>query len=45
MRRLVEFAGDVAQLADQRYDVELRHLVDGLHSELLSLNGDEEDFG
>jgi hypothetical protein len=30
MRRLVEFASDVAELADQRADLDLRDLIDGL---------------
>ncbi len=28
MRRLIEFASDTAQLADQRPDLELRELID-----------------
>jgi hypothetical protein len=42
-RRLVEFAGDVARLADERIDVELRELVDDLHFDLLKLRGDIDD--
>lgn len=43
MRRLTEFATDVAQLADKRVDVELRELIDGLHADLLDLKGDADD--
>ena len=42
-RRLVEFAGDVARLADQRPDLELRELIDGLHADLLRTMGDRDD--
>ena len=40
-RRLVEFAGDVAELADRRRDLELRELIDRLHADLIRLT--EED--
>jgi hypothetical protein len=42
MRRLVEFAGDAAELADRRCDVELRHLITDLHADLMRLRGDDE---
>jgi hypothetical protein len=42
MHRLVTFAGDVAQLADRRMDLELRELVDDLHADLRRLGGDDE---
>jgi hypothetical protein len=41
MRRLIEFAGDVTQLANERLDLDLRELIDGLHRDLLVLRGDE----
>lgn len=41
MRRLVAFAGDVAQLADRRLDLELRELTDGLHADLLELKDED----
>ena len=41
MRRLLEFASDTAQLADQRLDLDLRALVDELHTDLHRLRGDE----
>jgi hypothetical protein len=42
MRRLVEFASDVAELADRRCDAELRKLIDSLHGDLLALRADED---
>jgi hypothetical protein len=42
MRRLTEFASDVAQLADARIDLELRELIDKLHADLLVLRPDDE---
>ncbi len=42
-RRLVEFASDTAQLADQRLDLELRELIDGLHADLLRTMGEHDD--
>lgn len=42
MRRLVEFAGDVAQLAGKRHnDAELLELVDDLHADLLELKDED----
>jgi hypothetical protein len=41
MRRLIEFASDVTQLADERIDGDLRELIDGLHADLLNLKGEE----
>jgi hypothetical protein len=41
-KRLTEFASDVARLADERQDFELRVLVDDLHADLIRFN-DEED--
>jgi hypothetical protein len=43
MTRLIEFASDTAQLADQRRDLELRELVNELHLDLLMLRGDEDE--
>ena len=43
MRRLTMFASDVTQLADERVDLELRELIDGLHADLLQLRGDDDD--
>jgi len=40
LARLVEFAADVNQLANERIDLELRRLVDDLHVDLL--RGDDE---
>lgn len=37
IRRLTEFATDVAHLADQRLDLDLRQLVDDLHRDLSDL--------
>jgi hypothetical protein len=34
MCRLIEFASDTAQLADQRQDLQLRAIVDDLHTDL-----------
>ena len=42
MKRLTEFAGDVAELADRRLDVELRDLVDDLHHDLRSDDDDDD---
>ena len=44
MKRLTEFAADVAQLADERHDLDLRSLVDDLHFDLLRLREDD-DYG
>ena len=38
--RLAEFAADVLVLADERVDLELRELIDGLHADLLELRAD-----
>jgi hypothetical protein len=40
MRRLIEFASDVAQLADQRSDLDPRQFIDTPHADLL---GPKED--
>jgi hypothetical protein len=40
VRRLTEFAADVAQLADERADLDQRDLIDGLHADLLDLKED-----
>jgi hypothetical protein len=40
-KRLTEFAADVSQLANERRDLELRNLVDQVHSDLLRI--EEED--
>jgi hypothetical protein len=40
MRRLIEFATDAAQLADQRLDLDLRRLVDDLYRDLNDLEED-----
>jgi hypothetical protein len=42
VKRMTEFAADVAHLADQRPDLDLRVLVDDLHADLLALKGDED---
>ena len=41
MKRLTEFAGDVAHLADERRDLDLRQLVDDLHRDLIDLKEDK----
>lgn len=41
-RRLIEFAADVTQLADQRIDLELRELIDALHADLTGLTVEED---
>jgi hypothetical protein len=43
MRRLTEFAADVAQFADERADLDLRDLIDHLHADLLHLKGDDDE--
>lgn len=44
MRRLSEFAADVAQLANERrIDLELRDLVDGVHADLLALRAEADE--
>jgi hypothetical protein len=40
---LTEFASDVAGLADERRDLELRELVDELHFDLMRLEGDDDE--
>jgi hypothetical protein len=42
LRRLVEFAADVADLAAERRDLDLHVLVDDLTDDLIRFN-DEED--
>jgi hypothetical protein len=42
-RRLVQFASDVAELADRRRDIDLRDLVDDLHADLMTLRADDDD--
>ena len=37
IRRLIEFATDTAQMADQRRDFDLRQLVDDLYRDLIDL--------
>jgi len=37
IKRLTEFATDAAHLADERVDLDLRQLVDGLHRDLIEL--------
>jgi hypothetical protein len=41
LKRLVEFAAEVNELANERRDLDLRNLIDDLHADLLEL--DEED--
>jgi hypothetical protein len=41
--RLAEFAADVLELADERADLELRELIDGLHADLLDLRADDDE--
>jgi hypothetical protein len=41
-RRLIEFASDVTQLADERRDVELRELVNELHADLMAARDDDD---
>jgi hypothetical protein len=43
LRRLIEFASDVAELANERPDLDLRNLVDDLHHDLIRFTTDEED--
>lgn len=43
LRRLIRFAGDVTQLADERRDAALRELVSELHADLLGLRGDDDE--
>jgi hypothetical protein len=43
MKRMTEFATDVLELADQRADLELRELIDGLHADLLALRRDDDE--
>jgi hypothetical protein len=38
----VEFASDVTRLADERQDLDLRDLIDDLHTDLLALRGDDD---
>ena len=38
--RLAEFAADVLELADERVDLELQELIDGLHADLLDLRNE-----
>jgi hypothetical protein len=40
LKRLTEFAADLAQLADERADLDLRELIDRLHADLLDLRED-----
>jgi hypothetical protein len=40
LKRLIEFAADVAELANERRDLELRKLIDQLHADLVD---NEED--
>ncbi len=42
MKRMTEFASDVAELADRRLDLELRELVSDLHADLLRLEDDDD---
>lgn len=37
IKRLIEFTSDVAQLADQRLDLDLRRLVDGVYRDLITM--------
>ena len=37
IKRLSEFATDVAHLADHRIDLDLRRLIDDLHRDLIDL--------
>jgi len=41
-KRLIVFASDLSQLANDRLDLELRGLVDDLHADLLR-SANEED--
>jgi hypothetical protein len=41
MKRMTAFATDVAHLADQRPDLDLRTLIDDLHRDLLKLKEDD----
>jgi hypothetical protein len=40
LKRMFRFAADVAELADQRADLDLRGLIDQLHADLLDLKED-----
>ena len=42
VKRMTEFATDIAHLADQRPDLDLRALVDELHADLIHLTSEEE---
>jgi hypothetical protein len=42
MKRLTEFAADVAELANERPDRELRELIDDLHHDLMTVNNEED---
>ncbi len=42
MRRLTASAVDVAQLANERIDLDLRVLVDDLHADLRELRPDDD---
>lgn len=39
--RLAEFAADVLELAEERADLELRELIEGLHADLLELRDED----
>ena len=41
-KRLVEFAADVSELANERPDLELRELIDDLHHDLMTVNNEED---
>lgn len=43
MRRLIEFATETAALADQRQDLQLRAIVDDLHTDLHRLRGKKDE--
>lgn len=43
LHRLIEFASDVTQLADERRDLELHELVSELHADLITTFNTEED--
>ena len=39
--RLAEFAADVLEIAEERADLELRELIEGLHADLLELRDED----
>ena len=42
LKRLIEFASDVLEIANDRPDLELRELIDSLHADLIRLTPEED---